>query len=37
MGMMPSATLAGVLAAILTVAAVASRLMVDVVFRAFGG
>jgi hypothetical protein len=35
--MLPSASLAGAIAGILTVAAFASHVLVDVVFRAFGG
>lgn len=36
-GMLPSASLAGVLAGILTVAAMAAHLLVNVAFSAFGG
>ena len=35
--MLPSASLAGAIAGILTVAAVAAHMIVDVVFRTFGG
>ena len=35
--MLPSASLAGVIAGILTVAAVAAHVLVDAAFRAFGG
>jgi hypothetical protein len=35
--MLPSASLAGAIAGILTVAAMAAHVMVDVVFRALGG
>ena len=36
-GMLPSASLAGAIAGILTVAAMAAHVLVDVAFRAFGG
>jgi hypothetical protein len=35
--MLPSASIVGAIAGILTVAAVATHAVIDVVFRAFGG